>query len=99
MDNEKLYLPGTIPEGPCQCVGHPLAAKGCVCLPTERALRGWQSGAILVRMTPEQREWCLQEIGRVEGCDRADYENGSDAEVAAGVLTAWREYCRNKGLL
>ena len=71
----------------------------CVCSEMERALRGWQRGDVMPDMTDEQRELCLSEIGRVEGYTRADYEGLSDRDVASGVLSAWTDYCRDKGLL
>ncbi|HMV59468.1 MAG TPA: hypothetical protein PKD38_19910, partial [Nitrospira sp.] len=40
-------------------------------------------------MTVHEREWCLQEIARVEGYDRADYEQCDNQQLARGVLTAW----------
>lgn len=71
----------------------------CVCGETEKALRGWLNGRITTPMTPEQREWCYSEIDAVEAHDREDYLAGTDAELAGGVLNAWQEYCRDKGLL
>lgn len=70
---------------------------GCLCCDTEKALRwiGWGKGSL----TPEQREWCLAEIDSVEGYERRHYERASDADVAKGVLHAWTEYARDKGLL
>jgi hypothetical protein len=50
-------------------------------------------------MTPEQREECLREIGRVEGYERQDYEGVDDASLARGVLDAWTGFCRDIGLL
>lgn len=71
----------------------------CICGQDERALRGYMRGDHKEPMTPDQREWCLNEIGQVEGYDRADYEGSSDADLATGVLFAWQDYCRDKGLL
>jgi len=71
----------------------------CVCGETEKALRGWLNKRITKPMTPEQREWCYEEINSVEAHDRKDYEEGTDAELAMGVLSAWQEYCQDKGLL
>jgi len=72
----------------------------CICGTEERALRGW------VRRTPDmppmndmQRRWCLAEIGQVEGYQAADYEALGDADLARGVLSAWTDFCRDKGLL
>ena len=50
-------------------------------------------------MLPEIREWCLREIAKVEGYGREAYETVPDAKLAAGVLHAWTDYCRDKGLL
>lgn len=70
----------------------------CVCGVSEKALRGWLNGRIQTPMTPEQREWCYKEIDAIEAHDRADYEKGTDSELAMGVLNAWMDYCRDKGL-
>lgn len=92
-----------IPDVPklvgCVCFGAEYVGS-CICNPTEMALRAWSSPSWkLAPMTPAQREWCLQEIDGVEGYKRADYEPLTDAELARGVLDAWRDYCRDKGLL
>lgn len=71
----------------------------CICGETEKALRGWSSGRITVPMTPEQREWCYEQIDAIESHDRKDYEQGTDADLARGVLCAWMDYCSDKGLL
>ena len=76
-----------------------IGATHCVCGESEKALRGWLNGRITTPMTPEQREWCYQEIDSVEAHDRKDYESGTDVELAKGVLSAWQEYCQDKGLL
>ncbi len=55
--------------------------------------------AAMPDMTAEQREFCLTEIGNVEGYRRADYEESDDADLASGVLSAWTDFCRDKGLL
>lgn len=71
----------------------------CICGDTEKALRRWANGSLIVPMTKEQRDWCLEEIDGVEGYSKADYQNDSDGELARIVLTAWSDYCREKGLL
>lgn len=71
----------------------------CVCGESEKALRGWLNGRITTPMTPEQREWCYSEIDCIEAHDREDYVTGTDAELASGVLNAWGDYCKDKGLL
>lgn len=71
----------------------------CVCGITEKALRGWINERFALKMTPEQREWCYNEIDSVEAHDREDYVKGTDAELAMAVLSAWQDYCQDKGLL
>ncbi len=93
-----LDMPGPIPQVPCQCftpleLDVEFAESGCQCGDTERALR---SGCAL---TPEQREWCLDQIGSVEGHKRADYEAEDDKQIGRSVLSAWVDYCRDKGLM
>jgi hypothetical protein len=72
--------------------------RTCVCGKTERALR-WiaaQAGRVL---QPNQLEWCLDQIGQVEGYDRREWENEEDQTVAAAVLQAWADAARDKGML
>lgn len=75
-----------------------LGCTHCVCGESEKALRGWLNGRITTPMTPEQRQWCYKEIDSIEGYDRADYDKATDAELAMGVLSAWQDFCRDKGL-
>lgn len=86
-------MPAPLPALPCQCLGHAAVVDGCVCPPTERMLR---SG---LPLTPAQRTWCLDQINSVEGYRRDDYLGCTDAQLAKAVLTAWSDYCRDKGLL
>jgi hypothetical protein len=65
--------------------------------PNERALRCFVYGVLTVPMSREQREWCLSEIGSVEGYDRENHETSNDRDLAGAVLSAWRDYCRDKG--
>ena len=84
----------TWPQVPCQC------NRGtCICPPEKTALRAWVKKNQTTSMTAEQRTWCLDEIASVEGFDPADYEHLPDDQLARGVLNAWTEYCRDKGLL
>ena len=69
----------------------------CVCPTTERALRAIKDAD--VQLTPEQREWCLSEIDRVEGYDRREHESNTDRQLAHSVICAWTDYARDKGLL
>jgi hypothetical protein len=72
----------------------------CVCGAEERVLRAYmRNDSKLGSMNAEDREWCLGEIAQVEGYDRKDYESCNDAQLARGVLNAWRDYCRDIGLL
>jgi hypothetical protein len=50
-------------------------------------------------MRPGEREWCLQEIASVEGYERKDYEGCDDRGVARGVLSAWVDFARDKGVI
>lgn len=80
----------------CMCWGD----DSCMCTPMERALRGWtRASSTMPAMTAEQRDLCLQEIAQVEGYDRAEWEGEGDAALANGTLSAWIDYCRDKGLL
>lgn len=80
---------------PC-CMG----VDDCVCGKDERVLRAYVADHVTLQpMTPKQREWCLSEIASVEGYVRGDYESVPDRELARGVLSAWTDYCRDKGLL
>lgn len=94
-------MPAPIPPTPCQCVGSRWVptASDCMCEDAERALRAWMRGSAAMPMTTDQREWALAEIGSVEGYSRSDYEGGDDAMIAGGVLDAWTDFCRDKGLL
>lgn len=82
-------MPAPIPIVAC-CIDD---EEGCACGLTERALR---AGAAL---TAEQREWCLHEIGSIEGHTREDHEGSNDADLCRAVLSAWTDYCRDKGLM
>lgn len=86
-------MPEPITDIPCQCVGHPLAADECICPATERMLR--RGGPF----TAAQREWCLNEIGRVEGFRREDHIDEDDKQLGRSVISAWTDYCRDKGLM
>lgn len=91
-------MPGKIPDAPCLCFdGGPFDkdddGPGCMCGISERALRAG------VALTQEQREWCLNEIASVEGHSRKDWESENDADLGRGVLSAWTDYCRDKGLM
>jgi hypothetical protein len=50
-------------------------------------------------MNADQREFCLAEIGQVEGYTRADHAEDNDADLASAVLDAWTAYARDKGLI
>jgi hypothetical protein len=95
------YREVTFPPSPVDVHAPPSCICGygdcCVCPTTEKALR-----AILhadLKMTEEQREWCKREIDKVEGHGRNDYIDADDSTIAGGVLNAWVDYARDKGLL
>lgn len=72
----------------------------CVCPQAERVLRAYtREDPTLDAMGIVEREWCLSEIDRVEGYRREDYTTVEDAALAGGVLDAWRDFARDKGLL
>jgi hypothetical protein len=73
---------------------------GCQCGPAERVLRAYiDAEPGLPAMSREQREWCLSEIDSVEGYDRKEHESGTDSELARSVISAWMDYCRDKGMI
>lgn len=82
-----------LPDVPCQCATYALEEADCICGASERVLR---SG---IPLTGEQREWCLNEIARVEGYDRKDYQECSDKDLGRAVLSAWTDYCRDQGMM
>lgn len=91
-----FFKPLVWPGVSCQCgVGD----DRCFCSAEECALRAWAKGNITTPMTPEQRAYCLSEIDSTEGYSASDYEMATDAQLASGVLAAWVDYCRDKGLL
>lgn len=82
------------------CIPEEVAcAADCMCGRDERALRAYVDGKIVVPMTDSQRAFCLNEIGTVEGYDAKEHRGDSDVELARTVLSAWTDYCRDKGLL
>lgn len=83
-----------LPTVSCSCYED----RECECGQTERALRAWSGGQYQQPMTSEQREWCLGEIDNVEGFTRESFVAASDADLARGVIDAWLDYCRDKGL-
>lgn len=82
---------------PC-CMG--ALEDRCACGDQEKILRAYKRREFgLPPMTPPQREWCLDEIGSVEGYTRSEWIDMDDDLLASGVLSAWTDYCRDKGLL
>lgn len=90
MSMTQTPMPGPLPSVSCQCYGD---ENMCVCGDDERILRAG------VPLTADQREWCLNEIASVEGHERQDYESHNDSELGRAVISAWRDYCRDKGLM
>jgi hypothetical protein len=82
------------------CVCFPDQPDCCMCPDGEAVLRAYENQREgLPAMTAEQREWCLDEIASVERHKREDYEGASDKDLARGVMSAWLDYCRDKGQL
>jgi hypothetical protein len=69
----------------------------CFCPDLERALR--DNSGVGQTLSADEREWCLQEIASIEGHSRADFDGAPDGMVAHGVLCAWLDYARDKGLI
>jgi len=90
-----------LPPSPVDSLAPPSCVCGygelCVCPTTEKALRAIKNSDL--RMTLEQREWCLNELNKVEGYDRREHEHDWDRTLANAVLCAWTDYARDKGLL
>jgi hypothetical protein len=86
-----------LPHVACECWDLEDGDSSCVCGASERVLRAIHRGQ--VKLTDDQREWCLSEIAAVEGYTRAEYAMADDATIAHGVMCAWTDYCRDKGLL
>jgi hypothetical protein len=87
-------------SAPCCWDGTENAGDSCVCGAEERVLRAYAGGIqTLPQMTEEQKKWCLDEIGQVEGYERREHLTDSDIDLANTVLRAWVDYCRDKGLL
>jgi hypothetical protein len=85
----------TNPEAPC-CLGD--GTDECqYCPKEERALRAISAGQYRP-MSEAERDYCKRQIAAVEGYSGADAE-GADADVARTVISAWRDYCRDKGML
>lgn len=83
---------------PCQC--YLRRVHECVCPDQEKAMRAYANRLASLRpMSEKEREWCLIQVNDVEGYARKDYEDASDRELAATVLCAWMDFCRDKGLL
>ena len=84
----------------CICLGLQADKDNCVCPPLERFMRAYAERLPMTAMSPEQREECIQEVIYCsEGSNRTDYEALSDQDLARGVLYAWADYARDKGLL
>lgn len=70
----------------------------CICGDDERVLRAYAYGGYNDEpMTPEQREWCLEDADRAgEGSyPREEAEGLSDAELAKWTINAWNAYVRS----
>lgn len=91
----------TWPVATCCLDKEDQAEIGCPCgeQSAERALRGFKRGEFLQAMTREQREFCLRELEQIEGYSRDEHATDSDQDLAGTVLSAWVDYCRDKGLM
>jgi hypothetical protein len=88
-----------------------LAEKiGCVCLPGEdlcccpngeQVLRAYAyvEDTSLPLMNMDQHAWCVAQIESVEGHSADGHEPLTDRDLASGVLEAWADFARDKGLL
>lgn len=94
---EMISLEAMAPAA-CVCF-EPETYGGCCCGDMECALRAYAERWPMVAMHPVQREWCLDEIARTGGYDRLEWLGSSDQVLAHGVLMAWADYARDKGLL
>lgn len=94
---ERLWV--GIAADACQCYPCSASDEQCICPRDERVLRAYIAQESIRPMEPIEREWCLQEIDSVEGYDRSDFEGECDGGLARGVLNAWSDFCRDKGLL
>lgn len=96
-------MPGPLPDVPCQCVGSHWVptVDDCICGESERCLRAWQYERSPVPMTEAQRQWCRNEIKVVgDSTSQPDtFDDFTDADYGRDTLTAWVDYCRDKGLL
>lgn len=95
VDNPALNWPKV---GKFCCVGDQFI-NTCCCGTTERVLRAYVAGKVLLPMTGDQRTWCLNQIGQVEGHTVSEYAHDDDATLAKAVLDCWAEYARDKRLL
>lgn len=89
-----MPLLATLDPGGCPC-----DMPSCLCNPEERTLRCIAAGTHGLAMQDGQRQECLREIGSVEGYSKDDYAGASDRDLARGVLHAWADYCRDKGMM
>lgn len=87
------------PEVPCCLPEEVACATDCCCGVTERVLRGYISDKDLPPMTTYQRNWCLNQIGQVEGRKSSEYAFNTDAELAREVLNAWADAARDSGAM
>lgn len=99
MSDKTVRLSHVEVFAPLDCVCELEDPGDCFCTKAEKALRYIAGNPLGVKLSPAAREQCLTEIDSVEGYDRKDYENVSDADLANTVLDAWRDYARDKGLL
>lgn len=82
---------------PC-CSGG--AFDGCPCSADERVLRAYANERDMPPMTEAQRQACIADIVRCEEGATADgWTVATDADLASGVLNAWRTCARDMGMV
>lgn len=72
---------------------------GCVCTQSERVMRAYAAKHPLPKMTPQQRQWCFDQIVDPEFDLPSNYTDSTDDVLARAVLFHWRDIARDKGLL
>lgn len=79
------------------CCRGPVDTGYCVCTRDESTLRRYAAGETLRAMTPDERQWCIDEADRAgEGFYKsAELSAMDDQELAGAVLNAWHMYVQS----
>lgn len=84
----------------CYCYqALPEEERNCMCPDAEKVLRMIVGDRSTKPLTEGEKKECFAEIDKVEGYSSADLAAGTDWQIANGVLCAWTDYARDKGLL